>query len=194
MEERLGWACRALCKHSTSEVRTLVIAVDVDAALWAFMVRGTGGSAAGGVRLPPIRFRLPLPPSVNELYVTVRTGRRGPGRGGKTGTRRTLSVSAETFRRAALHQLDLVDGSEQFAATLALARSAYWSCVIDAYFETPLRRDLDGVLKITLDAIADGLRLADNRLVDLHVSKRIAPLDPHLDVELEAFADWPFEL
>ena len=143
---------------------------------------------------PPIRFRLPLPPSVNELYVTVRTGQRGAGRGGKTGTRRTLSATAESFRRAALRQLDLVDGNEQYAATLELARRGFWSCVIDAYFETPLRRDLDGVLKITLDAIADGLRLADNRLVDLHVSKRIAPLDPHLEVELEAFSDWPFEL
>lgn len=40
----------------------------------------------------------------------------------------------------------------------------------------PLRRDLDGGLKITQDAIYEGLRLNDNRVVDIHLMKHIDPL------------------
>ncbi len=62
-----------------------------------------------------------------------------------------------------------------------------------AYFPSPHRRDLDDILKIAIDVIGEGLRLADNRLGDLHASKYLAPLDPRLDVELEAFDDWSFD-
>jgi Endodeoxyribonuclease RusA len=134
-----------------------------------------------------LRFRLPLPPSTNALYATVRSG----GRGG-TGTRRVSSGAARSFRRAALATLDLVEGSSDHGPTLELARSGYWSLAISAYFASPRRRDLDDVLKIAIDVVAEGLRLADNRLVDLHASKYLAPLDPRLEVELEAFADWSF--
>lgn len=61
-----------------------------------------------------------------------------------------------------------------------------------AYFASPRRRDLDDVLKVAIDVICEGLRLADNRLVDLHASKYLAPLDPRIEVEIEAFADWTF--
>jgi len=63
---------------------------------------------------------------------------------------------------------------------------------VAAYFSSPRRRDLDDVLKIAIDVICDGLRLADNRLVDLHASKYLAPLDPRIEIEIEAFADWSF--
>ena len=46
---------------------------------------------------------------------------------------------------------------------------------LDFYFETPLRRDLDGGLKITQDAILEALGINDNRVVDIHLVKRIAP-------------------
>lgn len=137
--------------------------------------------------MPPLRFRLPLPPSTNALYRTV----RGAGKGA-TGTRRVSSPAARSFRRAALPALDLVEGSGAQAATLRLAREAYWGIAVAVYFASPRRRDLDDVLKIAIDVICEGLRLADNRLVDLHASKYLAPLDPRIEVELEGFADWSF--
>jgi hypothetical protein len=135
----------------------------------------------------PIRFRLPLPPSVNALYSTIRHRRSGP-----SGTRRVLSSAARAFRHSALPALDLIDGSGIHDATLRLARSAYWSIALGVYFASPRRRDLDDVLKIAIDVICEGLRLTDSRLVDLHASKYLAPLDPHVEVEIEAFADWSF--
>ncbi len=136
---------------------------------------------------PPIRFRLPLPPSTNGLYATVRTRTRG-----KSGTRRVSSTAARTFRQAALTALDPLDGSGTFEPTLGLARRAYWSAALSVYFASPLRRDLDDVLKIAIDVICEGLRIEDNRLVDLHASKYLAPLDPRVEVEIEAFSDWSF--
>ncbi len=138
-------------------------------------------------KVEPIRFRLALPPSTNALYRTVRVqSSRG------TGTRRVSAEVARAFRRAALPVLDLIDGTPEHSAALSLGRQGYWSISLVAYFVTPHRRDLDDVLKLAIDVIAEGLRLADNRLVDLHASKYLAPTDPHLEVEIETFSDWSF--
>ena len=64
---------------------------------------------------------------------------------------------------------------------------------LDFYFETPLRRDLDGGLKITQDAILAGLGINDNRVVDIHLVKRMAPTNPRVEVELEAIPEWQFD-
>lgn len=88
--------------------------------------------------------------------------------------------------------LDLIDGADANAATLESARSAYWGLAVSAFFPTPLRRDLDDILKIAIDVISEGLRLNDNRLVDLHASKYLDPREPRLEIELEAFPDWSF--
>ena len=131
--------------------------------------------------------RLPLPPSTNALYRTVRVA------GGKgTGTRRVSSSEARAFRRAALPILDLIDGAPEHVEALGLGRHGYWSISLAAFFTSPHRRDLDDVLKLTIDVLAEGLRLADNRLVDLHASKYLAPTDPRVEIEIEAFADWSF--
>jgi crossover junction endodeoxyribonuclease RusA len=61
------------------------------------------------------------------------------------------------------------------------------------FFETPHRRDLDGGLKITLDALARALGFDDRAVVDLHLTKRIDPLDPRVEVELETIAAWEFD-
>ncbi|MGH2459025.1 MAG: RusA family crossover junction endodeoxyribonuclease [Chloroflexota bacterium] len=135
----------------------------------------------------PIRFQLPLPPSTNALYATVRTGG-----GSGTGTRRVSSPAARSFRRAVLPTLDSIEGSGAHEATLQLAREAYWSIALAVFFASPRRRDLDDVLKIAIDVICEGLRISDNRLVDLHASKYLAPLEPRIDVEIEGFSDWSF--
>jgi len=72
-------------------------------------------------------------------------------------------------------------------------RECYLALFLDFYFSTPLKRDLDGGLKITQDALCEALGLNDNRVVDIHLIKHIDPLHPHLDVELEAIPDWSFD-
>ena len=128
-----------------------------------------------------VQFSLPLPPSINSQYVTV-------------GNRRVLSREAQVFKRQVKRQLALLQQrdtiSEQF---LALAHQGYIALFLDFYFETPLRRDLDGGLKITQDSICTSLGINDNRVVDIHLVKRIDPLHQRLEVELEALSDWQFE-
>ena len=145
------------------------------------------GKSNRSKRVVPLRFRLPLPPSTNALYTTVRTRNRS-----STGTRRVSSSAARDFKRSALPTLDLIDGAGTHESTLKRAREAYWSIAVAVYFASPHRRDLDDVLKIAIDVICEGLRLSDNRLVDLHASKYLSPLDPRLEVEIDAFADWSF--
>ena len=75
----------------------------------------------------------------------------------------------------------------------AAARRGYLALFIDFFFETPLRRDLDGGLKIAQDAICTALEVNDNRVVDIHLVKRIDPLNPRIEIELEVLDDWSFE-
>jgi crossover junction endodeoxyribonuclease RusA len=128
-----------------------------------------------------LAFELPLPPGVNNQYVTV-------------GKRRVLSASAQKFHREAAKRFAALrlDGTIRPAAEAAL-REALVGVYLTFYFETPMRRDLDGGLKISLDAIARGLGFDDRAVVDLHLTKRIDPLHPRLAVEIETIADWEFD-
>jgi crossover junction endodeoxyribonuclease RusA len=128
-----------------------------------------------------VRFTLPLPPSINHQYVTV-------------GNRRMLSKDARAFKRAVARALAKLQRDEVISpGFIACAASGYVALFIDFYFETPLRRDLDGGLKIAQDAICKNLGINDNRVVDIHLVKRIDPLRPRIEVEMEALADWQFE-
>jgi crossover junction endodeoxyribonuclease RusA len=127
------------------------------------------------------RFELPLPPSINHQYATVRG-------------RRVLSKTSRHYKKEVRHivrrlRVDRVIGDDLVAAL----RQGFIGLFIDFYFETPLRRDLDGGLKIAQDAICDALGVDDNRVVDVHLVKRIDPLRPHIEVELEAIPDWQFD-
>jgi crossover junction endodeoxyribonuclease RusA len=127
------------------------------------------------------RFELPLPPGINQQYATV-SGRR------------VLSKASRKYKKEArkiIRRLR-VEGviSDELVAAL---RQGSVGLFIDFYFETPRRRDLDGGLKITQDAICDALGVNDNRVVDVHLVKRIDPLRPHIEVELEAILDWEFD-
>ncbi len=124
---------------------------------------------------------LPLPPGVNNQYLTV-------------GRRRVLSKPAQTFNRDVAKAVDLArrDGAVDPAAEAAL-RVSLLGVYLTFYFETPLRRDLDGGLKIALDALGQALGVDDRAVVDLHLTKRIDPLRPRLEVELETIPDWEFD-
>ncbi|HEY1016884.1 MAG TPA: RusA family crossover junction endodeoxyribonuclease [Herpetosiphonaceae bacterium] len=128
-----------------------------------------------------VRFTLPLPPSVNNQYVTV-------------GNRRMLSKEAQAYKRQAGRLLAQFRRDDTIPASfVACASGGYLALFIDFYFETPLRRDLDGGLKIAQDVICKQLGINDNRVVDIHLVKRIDPLRPRIEVEMEALEDWQFE-
>ena len=128
-----------------------------------------------------VQFTLPLPPSVNNQYVTV-------------GNRRMLSREAQAYKRTAKSQIEQLQRRQVIPpAFIAQAAAGYIALFRDFYFETPLRRDLDGGLKIAQDIICTTLGINDNRVVDIHLVKRIDPLHPRLVVEMEALTDWQFE-
>ncbi len=74
-------------------------------------------------------------------------------------------------------------------ATIDTLRSGYLSLFIDFFFPTPMKRDLDGGLKIAQDAICENLGINDNRVVDIHLVKRIDPLRPRIEVQLETIPE-----
>lgn len=127
-----------------------------------------------------VLFRLPLPPSINQQYATVNG-------------RRVLSEESRTYKRKVIHQIQQLRTSGAIPdAFVAQAQAGYLALFIDFYFETPLRRDLDGGLKIAQDAICAGLETDDRRVVDIHLVKRTDPQRPRIEVELEALPRWHF--
>jgi crossover junction endodeoxyribonuclease RusA len=127
-------------------------------------------------------FELPLPPSINQQYATV-NGRRVLSKASRTYKKDVREIIRELRAEGVI--------SDSLVATL---REGFVGLFIDFFFETPRRRDLDGGLKITQDAICDALGVNDNRVVDVHLVKRIDPLRPHIEVELEAILDWDFDV
>ncbi len=128
-----------------------------------------------------LRLTLPLPPSINEQYATV-------------DGHRVSTVVARRFKQQVRDILRTLERQGRIHdELLASFRQGYLALFLDFYFTTPLKRDLDGGLKITQDALCEGLGLNDNRVVDIHLSKHIDPLHPHLYVEIEVISDWQFD-
>jgi crossover junction endodeoxyribonuclease RusA len=128
-----------------------------------------------------LRLKLPLPPGVNNQYVTV-------------GKRRVLSKQAKAFHRETGHVIreQRSQGSidDDWLASL---HEQPLACDLVFYFETPYKRDLDGGLKITLDAVCTLLGLDDRYIVSLTLEKRLDPLHPRVELELGAAEGWQFD-
>ncbi len=128
-----------------------------------------------------LHLTLPIPPGINEQYATI------------NGHRISTAV-ARRFKKDVKNKLVALGHEGVLHEELhERLRHGYLSLLLAFYFETPLKRDLDGGLKITQDALCEGLGLNDNRVVSIHLLKYIDPLHPHLDVELEALDDWRFD-
>jgi crossover junction endodeoxyribonuclease RusA len=128
-----------------------------------------------------LRLTLPIPPSINEQYATVNG-------------MRVSTVVARRFKQQVRQKLTALELEGKLGETLRVhLRQDYLALLLIFYFETPLKRDLDGGLKITQDALCESLGINDNRIVTIHLVKYIDPLHPHLDVELEALDDWQFD-
>ena len=124
---------------------------------------------------------LPLPPGVNNQYVTV-------------GRRRALSATARQFHSNAKKAIEALrsSGAIHPEHERALGNSLL-GVYLTYYFETPMKRDLDGGLKITLDVLAASLGFDDRSIVDLHLTKRIDPLRPRVEIDIETIAEWEFD-
>jgi crossover junction endodeoxyribonuclease RusA len=115
---------------------------------------------------------LPLPPSINHQYATVQ-GRRVLSAAGR---RFKSQVGQEVLyllarRRSASRSLQTLDG-------LRLALDLRF------YFVSILRRDIDGGLKITQDALCEALGINDNRIVEVNLRKNIDTSAPRMEVSL----------
>ena len=124
---------------------------------------------------------LPLPPSINNQYVTV-------------GRRRVLSKEAKTFKKDVRKLIDRLRLSGKISPTTeAEMQGSLIGAYLTFHFETPFRRDLDGGLKIALDSVAEALGIDDRMVVDLHLVKQMDTLNPRLEIELETITDWSFD-
>lgn len=63
-------------------------------------------------------------------------------------------------------------------------RTQFFSLTITFYFPTLLRRDLDGGLKITQDALCDALSTNDNRILEIHMTKNTDKNNPRIECTL----------
>jgi len=131
-------------------------------------------SAAAGSETDGVSLVLPVPPSVNHQYATVRG-------------RRLLSAAGRTYK-AQVGNLVLLalSKSSHRAAILARLQSNTLVLSIRFYFTSPLRRDVDGGLKIAQDALCEGLGVNDNRIVETHLYKHVDKLNPRIEVSLTA--------
>ncbi len=131
--------------------------------------------------VPSLQLSLTLPPSINSQYSTVNG-------------RRVLSQEARKWKREVERKIELLENEGVLTErTKTSFARCYLSVFLDFYFTSPHKRDLDGGLKITLDAICEALELNDNRVVDIHLIKKIDPLHPRLEVSLEGVLDWQFD-
>jgi crossover junction endodeoxyribonuclease RusA len=137
---------------------------------------GDADAAAG-----PLTVTLPIPPSVNSQYVIVEG-------------RRHRSAALRRFRKEVQATVERHGLAEQLPATLRARRNPSSLAVYaDFFFGSRHTRDVDSGLKALLDALCAPLQLNDNRVVDIHLTKRVTARRPYTLVQLEPLADWTFD-
>lgn len=115
---------------------------------------------------------LPVPPSINHQYASVNG-------------RRLLSSAGRAYKTYAGQQVWLaVAQSPAGLFSRDRLQSGPLALSIRFFFASPLRRDLDGGLKIAQDAVCEGLGLNDNRIIETHLYKQVDKADPRIEVSL----------
>lgn len=128
-----------------------------------------------------LKFTVPLPPSINSQYLTV-------------GRRRVLSKTAKSFKADVKKIVERHRAAGAFTVQHELAmRGSLLGIYLTFHFETPFRRDLDGGLKVALDALCEAIGLDDRMVVDLQLLKRVDTLHPRLEIEMETIEEWSFD-
>lgn len=113
-----------------------------------------------------LQLTLPWPPTVNTYYRNVN---------GKT----LISEKGRQYRAAVADQVLIQRGAKQFAGRLAVA--------IVAHVPDQRRRDLDNLLKSTLDALTHaGVWLDDEQIDDVRITR--GPIGGMLRVTVQEVA------
>jgi crossover junction endodeoxyribonuclease RusA len=128
-----------------------------------------GDPAAGAVFLTLI---LPLPPSINHQYATVQG-------------RRLLSSAGRRFKsHVGQEVLCLLAARRQTIPTVDGLNRLRLALDLHFYFGSMLRRDIDGGLKITQDALCEALGINDNRIVEVSLRKYVDACAPRMELSL----------
>jgi crossover junction endodeoxyribonuclease RusA len=115
---------------------------------------------------------LPVPPSINHQYATVNG-------------RRILSSAGRSYKATVAHQvLIALARAPHKDPLLRTLRGSDLTLSIRFYFASPLRRDVDGGLKIAQDALCEALGLNDNRVVEIHLYKTRDAHNPRIEMTL----------
>lgn len=115
---------------------------------------------------------LPVPPSINHLYASV-NGRRLLSSAGRA---YKIQVGQQVWLALAQSPLRLLLQDRLQSGPLVIS--------IRFFFASSLRRDLDGGLKITQDAVCEGLGINDNRIVETHLYKHVDKVNPRIELSL----------
>jgi crossover junction endodeoxyribonuclease RusA len=123
-----------------------------------------------------LTLNLPVPPSINHQYATVNG-------------RRILSSEGRSYKSTVGQQvLIALARSPHKESLLRTLRGSDLTLAIHFYFASPLRRDVDGGLKIAQDALCEALGLNDNRIVEIHLYKSRDAHQPHIEMTLSALS------
>jgi crossover junction endodeoxyribonuclease RusA len=115
---------------------------------------------------------LPVPPSINHQYATV-NGRRLLSSAGRA---YKIQVGQQVWLALAQSPARLLLQDRLLSGPLVIS--------IRFFFASSLRRDLDGGLKITQDAVCEGLGINDNRIVETHLYKHVDKANPRIELSL----------
>jgi len=115
---------------------------------------------------------LPIPPSINKQYATVNG-------------RRVLSSAGRAYKTQVGQHIGIALAQSPVKPSLIQRlRSEPLAFSIRFFFTTALRRDVDSGLKITQDAVCEGIGINDNRIVETHLYKHVDKLYPRIEVSL----------
>ncbi len=119
-----------------------------------------------------LRLVLPIPPSINHHYATVNGRRVLSAAGRRFKTLVGQEVICALAKRKAGHRFLAVQNDSPLALDLRF------------YFVSELRRDIDGGLKITQDAVCEALGINDNRIVEVTLRKERDAVAPRMELAL----------
>lgn len=111
---------------------------------------------------------LPVPPSVNSQYIHTRYGTR-------------LTPAAEAFRQRAVLLVREALGGAQWPT------EAFYRVTIQVWFANEKRpRDVDNILKLTIDSAAAACGFDDKRVREVHAYHRgYCKADPRCELTVE---------
>lgn len=123
-----------------------------------------------------LRLVLPLPPSINHQYATVQGRRVLSSAGRRFKTQVGQEVLCALAGRQPRERRSFIETLNGFSLALDLR-----FC-----FASGLRRDIDGGLKITQDAVCEALGINDNRIVEVTLRKETDTAAPRMELSLRA--------